>query len=354
MVMRSNRIQRKLLWAATLVTLLIGLAGMYGCRGADGALVLFATPTPSPSPTPTPIPTPTPVVALIGGEDAPEYAKLVEQNVLQAGLAFEAIPGGPEALDAFSPKGAAGVIVFCKDALPDVMELVSPYPLFFCLASRQSVPQGVSNLCYDGDMAPAEALQLALDYPPHLAPVRMLGLFANEDSPAADIWEKAVEDGLILDRGAFVLKQQEPKESSEKIDQKELDPNKIDQEQENTVEVQVNQWLTAAMKRLYPGMLDCVYAETGELAVAAANTLLALGRTDAEIFSAGADGDVRAYLDQHPSIVANAVGMDVEEAARISAESVIELLNGKPLVERSLTPQVFPETTPTPTPEVAP
>ena len=93
-------------------------------------------------------------------------------------------------------------------------------------------------------------------------------------------------------------------------------------------------------------MLDCIYAETGALAVAAANTLLALGRSDAEIFSAGTDGDLVAFMDAHPALVAHAVGMDFDEAARISVEGAIALA-AEPTspVERSLTPQVFPVTT---------
>ena len=326
MVMRSKRIYFQkllLLGAAVLFFVCIG-----GCQGPDGSIVLFATPTPSPTPTPTPVPTPVPVVALLGAEDLPEYAKRVEHAVTQAGLKFEAIPGGAEALADFSPKGAGSAILYCPGELPDLTTLDVRHPVFFFLTSQQNVPQGVSNLSYDGDMAPVEALQLALDYPPHLAPVRMLGLFTSNDSPAAQIWNKAVSDGLIMNRGTFVV--------AEETDSK-------DKEKAPDLSAQVNDWLNASLKRLYPGMLDCIYVETGALAVAVTDAMLAIGRTDAEIFAAGTQGDVCAYLDQYPALLARAVGMDVDEAARISVESAIALISDpQTAIQRSLSPQVYP------------
>lgn len=316
--MKPNRLHVNLYLPAGVICLC--LLFCTGCVGASGApLSLFATPSPSPVPTPTPAPTPVPVIALFGAENAPDYAAQVERAVAEAGLEFESLANDEAALSHFSPEGAGSVIVYCSGALPELDTPPARYPVFVCSATRQTIPAGVSNLCYDDDMAEAEALQLALDYPPHLAPVRMLGLFTQEDSTAAEIWNKAVDDGLILPRGAFY-------------------PG------EGDLAAEVNDWLTDALKKLYPGMLDCVYAETGALAVAAANAMLALSRSDAELFAATTDGGVCAYLEQHPALLAHAVGMDIEQAARISVESAVALLSSDTPIERSLTPQVFPAT----------
>ncbi len=316
-VMKPNKSRAKKVLFVGAICLCLTCAS--GCPQQEGSFGLFATPTPAPTPTPTPAPTPVPVIALVGAEDAASYTARVEHAVAEAGLEFECIEGGMASLNSFSPEGAASVIVYCSTELDDAAALSSRYPVFLCAASRQTVPQGVSNLCYDDDMAAVEALQLALDHPPHLAPVRMLGLFASKDGNAYGIWQKAVEDGFVMERGV-------------------LTP------ESDNIAAEVNDWLTGKLKGLYPGMLDCIYAETGELAVAAANALLGLGRADTEIFAAGTDGDVGVYLEQHPAIVVNAVGMDVDEAARISVSSAIALLTSRSVIERSLTPQVFPVT----------
>ena len=51
-------------------------------------------------------------------------------------------------------------------------------------------------------------------------------------------------------------------------------------------------WMSGRLERYYEGMVDGIYAETAELAVAAAETMLAAGRSDMEIFCADSS-DVR-------------------------------------------------------------
>lgn len=380
---------RKFLLPAGLASFLI-LSCLTGCQGADSGFVLFGTPSPSPVITPVPTPSPVPVIALAGSEHAPLYAAAVEHAVKEAGLEFALIettalestdgeelpandafedPSAPgstpdidlsenapaadsfangaeprtdtvqdagqdagmqhvdlvDAINAFEADGAASIILYCESDLPELARLSNRYPVFLCAATRQTIPQGVSNLCYDQEMAPAETLQLAFDYPPHLAPVRMLGLFVSEESDAFQMWEKAVSDGLVMDRGVFLIEK--------------------DADDAQALAPAVNDWITARMKKLYPGMLDCVYAETGALAVHVANSLLALNRMDAELFAAATDSGVCALMEQHPALIANVVGMDIVEAASVSVQSAVTLLSSQTTIERSLTPQVYPAAT---------
>ncbi|MEZ4628034.1 MAG: hypothetical protein R2912_08130 [Eubacteriales bacterium] len=60
-------------------------------------------------------------------------------------------------------------------------------------------------------------------------------------------------------------------------------------------------------------MLDAVFAESGELAIAAADALASLGRDDIEVFSAGSDANV---LQKLSPILVYAPGADLERGRR--------------------------------------
>ena len=78
----------------------------------------------------------------------------------------------------------------------------------------------------------------ALNYPPHLAPVRMVGLFSSESSAAYALWTAEQASGGVFSKQAYIA---------------------------DASEVSLADWLNDAFSRYYPGMLDGIYAETGAL-----------------------------------------------------------------------------------------
>ena len=97
-------------------------------------------------------------------------------------------------------------------------------------------------------------------------------------------------------------------------------------------------WLNEALTRYYPGMLDAIYAETGELAIAAADVLASLGRSDVEVFSAGSDADV---LDKLSPILVYAAGANLADAGARCVAEANKLFSGEAAQSKILLPESF-------------
>ncbi len=252
--------------------------------------------TPEAPATPSPAPTPEPVIAVFGAQDSSSFQEGVSSASKAGAYAVEFVSGGPDALSSYHPDGAAAAIVFWADETAVLPE--ANLPVYVFAASGQIVPDGLSHLSY----APAGAAGLALDcavaYPPHLSPVRMIGLFSGQDSAAYALWKTESENGAIFAKREFFA-----------------------QESEETLSV----WLTDVFSRYFPGMLDAVFAENGELAVAAAEKIASLGRSDIEVFSAGTDADAGRALSP---ILVCAVGANHKIAGERCYEEAAKLLSG--------------------------
>ena len=88
----------------------------------------------------------------------------------------------------------------------------------------------------------------------------------------------------------------------------------------------------------YPGMLDAIYAETGALAVFAAESLASLGRDDIEVFSAGSDTNANAKLS---TILVCAVGESLSDAGECCYGEAVKLLSGGSAQSGEHSPEAF-------------
>ena len=251
------------------------------------------------------------VVAVFGADELPGFLDGVRAACEASGNEIEILPvkGGLSQLANYTSADADAAIV-CLSGPAGQLPKAS-IPIYVFAAEGQSVSADIPHLTYSGDTAPKLALDSALNYPPHLAPVRMIGLFTSQSSPAYALWTSEKANGKVLAKEEFFL---------------------------DTPEVSTADWLNETLPRYYPGMLDAVYAETGAFATAAADTLAGLGRDDLEVFSAGADADA---ADKLSPILCCAVGLNFEDAGARCFAQAQALLRGEQAQSDTLQPESF-------------
>ncbi|HML68760.1 MAG TPA: hypothetical protein PKA81_10245 [Clostridia bacterium] len=257
------------------------------------------------TPAPTPVPDHPRVIAVFGAEDAPAFLSGVERAAKDSGVEIRLINGGLSALADYKPEGDAVALVYLSGTatLPK-----ASIPMFVFAAEGQPLASDLPQLRYDAASAPKRALENALNYPPHLAPVRLIGLFSSQASPAYLLWSEAKTAGSVFAKEEFFA---------------------------DTSEVAITQWLADVLSGYYPGMLDALYAETGAFAVAAADALAGLGRDDLEVFSAGTDADV---ADKLSPILICAVGINQADAGTRCFTEAQKLLSGESAQSGTLPP----------------
>jgi len=289
----------KRLFVLIAILLLIPLPACSEGAVAPSAQSPAATATIKPSPAPEAKgPDKPSVIAVFGADDSPEFLDGVRTACAASGSEIEILPvsGGLSQLATYTATDADAAIV-CLTGAADQLPKAS-IPIYVFAAEGHSVSADIPHLTYSGDTAPKLALDYALSYPPHLAPVRMIGLFANQSSPAFALWTSEKANGKVFAKEEFF---------------------------QDTPEVSTEDWLNETLPRYFPGMLDAIYAETGALAIAAADVLASLGRDDVEVFSAGTDANAAEKLS---SILVCTVGIDLQDAgARCFAEAA-KLLAG--------------------------
>lgn len=273
-----------------------------------------ASVTASPS-SPLPLATPeaaapAPEVYVFGADDSGAFCAGVNAAADGAGIAVTFVPGGVEALLDFTPDGPAAAIVYLGGAADELPR--TTLPLYVYAANGQTVPAAIAHLTYRRKGADATALELAIGWPPHETPVRLIGLFTSSSSAAYALWCEAVAAGRVYPKETFFLDDQDMTAASA--------------------------WLAEQVAAYYPGMLDAVFAETGALAVAALHQELGQGREDFEIFSAGTDSNVLPVLS---SVLPAAVGADEEQAGSLCFAAAAALLAGETANSAELTPTTF-------------
>lgn len=302
----SNHLAKKTCTVAILLALLLS-----GCNA--GGFSLLTTPTPIPTPTsmpsPTPVPTPIPVIAVFGGDISRSFIEGVSSYAQGKPYKLEVVPGEVDALSRYQPEGAAAAIVFLKDAgvaLPETQ-----IPIYAYAADGQSLPTNIKRLTYGDINAAIDTLNLAITYPPHETPVRMIGLFTSHTSHAHILWGRAVDAGRVFEKAVFV---------------------------ENRTDQPIDEWLAEQFTVYYPGMLDAVFAETGALAISALQLLDSLGRDDVEVFSAATDTNADCSLS---SVLVAVKGADLYHAGELCCEGAQALLYGEEAKSDTILPVLF-------------
>jgi hypothetical protein len=290
---------------ACFIVLVVSLL-LVACAGAlPAAPAQSRAPAAVGPPAPTPAPEHPGVIAVFGAEDAPAFVAGVQRAAADSGIVIDPVGGGLAALSGYQAQGDAVALVYLSSTatLPK-----SAIPVFVFAADGQPIASDLPQLRYDATGAPKLALDNALNYPPHLAPVRLIGLFSSQTSPAYLLWSEAKTAGKVFAKEELFA---------------------------DTSEVALADWLGDVFSRYYPGMLDAVYAETGAFAIAAADALAGLGRDDLEVFSAGTDADAADMLSP---ILLCAVGVNLTDAgARCFAEAQ-KLLLGESAQSDTLQP----------------
>jgi hypothetical protein len=249
------------------------------------------------------------VIAVFGAEDADAFVSSLTDAAEASGVTIELVEGGLSALKSYSPVGDTVGIVYLsgkEQSLPQV-----GFPVYAFAVNGQSVASGMPYLGYDGSGAAKLALDSAISYPPHLAPVRMIGLFQSQSSPVYTLWSEEKTAAQVFAKDEYFA---------------------------DATEAPLADWLKDAFSRYYPGMLDAVYAENGELAIAAADALASLDRDDIEVFSAGSDSEVLGKLSP---ILVCAAGANLEKTGAMCFAEALKLLSGEPAQNNVLLPESF-------------
>lgn len=268
---------------------------------------VFPTPVPTPAPTPTPVPTPTPsptpvpVIAVA----APETAERFLEHAASAAFAMQPFTDGAGALAAAQFAGQAAAIVYwtgAEDAEAVQALLARGMPVVVFAPEDAAVPEGAACVRAVYGEAAERVLEAAIAYPPHDTPVRLFGMFTGRESAACMAWQAAVEQGRVFVKSTYYA---------------------------GEAETDAAAWMAGRLEKYYEGMVDGIYAETAELAVAAAETMLAAGRTDMEIFCADSSDALLKLMQAHPKLVVAAFGVDEAEAGQRCMAMAEQLLFGK-------------------------
>lgn len=160
---------------------------------------------------------------------------------------------------------------------------------------------GASYFRYNTEDAAEYALDVALHYPPHDTPVRLIGLFKEKGSPGYDAFREAAKEGKVLGKGSFY-------------------DGKRPQRAKAFMEEQLDDYVE--------GTVDAVYAETFPLALAALLALTERGRTDMEVFAVP-EGSIylqRKLLQRYVFPVA--MGAEPSEWAYLQVSALNGMMHG--------------------------
>ncbi|MDO4573364.1 MAG: hypothetical protein Q4C13_08335 [Clostridia bacterium] len=303
------------------ILLLLLLTASLGasCSGAPLAAI---TPSPSPVPTHTPVPTPVPVIAVVAPEDYACFWEGIETAGMDDGASVMPVAGGLASVPALSFSGASVILAYLEEPEPDYEPLRQAMQrgsyVYVYAANGQDVPEDIPALTYSSAGAAEASLDAAIAYPPHDTPVRLFGLFSDRGSAAHAAWSAAVEAGRVFVKATYYAAE---------------------------AETEFAAWLEDRLAKVYPGMLDGIYAETASLAVQATDALAAMGRTDIEVFAAEAGDAVLTKMLEYPGILVSATGANPVRAGYMLRESAYAQLIGILPASRELLPRTFSSAT---------
>ncbi len=328
--MRGLRVLGRSFAALAALGYATALSGCSLLASAPPAVTVSAAPSPFPASSASPAPTPTaehaPYIAVFGAEASGAFQQGVSKAA-ESGkhpVVFES--GGLSALSAYQPAGSCTAIAFLSGS--DAAVPAASVPVLVFASEGQQIGSDVPHLTYADADAAETALSLTLAYPPHEMPVRMIGLFTSADSRAYTVWREAAENGRVFAKAEFFLAEPVPEETPVP---KKTPPSPTPVP---TLEERVAELLSG----FYPGMIDGIYAETGELAVAAAEALAQLGRNDMEVFAASTGANAPSLLS--PLLVA-CVGLNEEEAGGLCYSAASALLDGEAVSPLVVLPETF-------------
>lgn len=276
--------------------LLVACSALTGQPSQAAATPALVTPVPVPATSaPTATPVPDPVIFLFGEEDrwfptcCTDAAKSVYQTEIAGEWAQVAAYPGDKVLIAYGTG--------CGDIVNDAMNAGVPVIL---------VTLPFDNVAGNVDIRmdlPVESgiIDAAIAFPPHDTPVRMFGLFSSKEGAAYGTWSEYTSAGKIFSKGVY---------------------------EAVTSEKDLDAWLTEKLASYYPGMIDCIFAETAADALTAAEVLEREGRDDMEIFCAEYSDGLYGKMQAAPELVCGIASVDAESALSAAMEMAEGLLSG--------------------------
>ncbi len=309
-------------WTALLLAALM-LILTAGCSAETAA---------SGEPSVTPSPTATPKAGIEAVFDKPVTLALVSNGDEEASaLFFGAAVKEAESMGVTVTTTAAGsgfdaalseaaadvdaVVAFLPEAVTDYAALEAlDKPVAVFEPRKGTAPEGISYLDYAPDGELNAALDAALNFPPHEAPVRLILLFESADSPAYAAYQQFYNEGKIFPKEVYVASNEQ---------------------------VGAGEWLTEKMSDYVEGMLDAVFAEDTALAITAYDALDALSRTDMEVFCPGVTPDIIKRMEQGPDVFAQGIGRNDALAGVLSARAALQMLHGGEAVTQTFEPAVL-------------
>ena len=309
-------------WIALLTAALMCVM-IAGCSAETAA---SAEPSVQPSPTATPktgieaVFDKQVTLAIVSNADDAASAlffEAAEKEAESMGVAVttKALGSGFDAGLAEAAEGADAVAAFLPEAVTDYSALEAlDTPVAVFEAQQGNAPSEFSQLGYESDSELSMALDAALNYPPHEAPVRLILLFESADSPAYAAYQQLYDQGKIFPKEIYIASDEQ---------------------------TGAGEWLTAKMDGYVEGMLDAVFAEDTALGISAYDALAALNRSDMEVFCPGVTPDIVTRMQQNPGVFAQGIGRNDALAGVLSVRMAMQMLHGEEAVTQALAPAVL-------------
>ncbi len=310
-------------WIALLTAVMMSLM-IAGCSAEPAANTEPSSEQPSPTATPkTGIEAvfDKPVnLAIVSNTDDAASAMFFEAATKEAEsmgvtVTSAALGSGFDAGLAEATASADAVVAFLPEALSDYAALEAlQKPVAVYETSKSNVPAAMAHLSYEADTQLSMALEAALNYPPHEAPVRLILLFESADSPAYAAYQQLYTEGKVFPKEVYVA---------------------------TADQIGAGEWITAKMEGYVAGMLDAVFAENEALALSAYDALAALSRNDMEVFCPGVNADIVSRMQSNPDVFAQAIGRNDVLAGVLSVRAALQMLHGGEAVTQAFAPAVI-------------
>ncbi|MBR0025760.1 MAG: hypothetical protein IJP37_01235 [Clostridia bacterium] len=160
------------------------------------------------------------------------------------------------------------------------------------------------------------AFDALMNYSGHEAPVRVIGIFTDENSPAFAQYNTMIAEGKLQSRGVIFAGETCKEELSARLDE------------------------------IVPGLLDSIYAEEETLALLAYDVLKEAQRGDAvEVIVPVLSDAILAAMKEEHFLMGAGVGIDVHSVGIFAVRKAISTLAGESVENLSFTPgTVFSDT----------
>lgn len=176
------------------------------------------------------------------------------------------------------------------------------------------IPEDVSTVAIDNDAAVQAAWDALYTYPAHSTPIRILTLTESGAGLSREIFDIMLAEGKLQDKGNYIHSQSE--QSPE-------------------------EWVAERLADVPVGLLDTIYADTQELAIAAYNALRAAERNDSVevICPVLSEALIELMVEDHWSMGV-CVGVSMKEGVEAMLELAEELVETGEAKTVSLEPKV--------------